>query len=395
MFALGNAMGAWAAEAALSLFGMGAGLLFVREAQRGGTLPGCGPRSGCEVVAGSRWAKVGSLPVAGLGLLLYGGLTLAALGRLFSITATWSGMAQVAMVTAAVGGALWFTFLMVAVIRRVCKFCMFFHGIGAALGLVVWREHAVTLNGPLLVGATGVLALIVHQLVFPAKTYAITVLNAVPGAPPAPPQSVGSEEVVLLGGRVRITAGDWPWLGARDAKQTVAFLFDITCEECRVFYQVLQQTVALEPKQIAVLLVPVPLDPACRPLVAALAKKNFPPLESCDLARLFLAVWHTDREAFVEFSQWLMGGRKAPALQAARSRAHQKLGPPLSTTVLTAPLDGYIQKAINCHQSAGGEKLPQILLADRLITGRIGSMLELGKVLASSAEPAQMAYEGQ
>jgi hypothetical protein len=287
---------------------------------------------------------------------------------------------------------VWFMFLMAAVIRRVCKFCLFFHGIGVALGLVVWGEHASAGYGPILVGAAGVLALIVHQLVFPAKTYAVTVMNSVVSG--ASPESAGSEEVAVLGGRVRLAAGDWPRLGGRDARQKVAFLFDISCEECRASYQVLQQAVTLQPQGIAVLLVPVPLDPACHPLVAAVVKKNMPPLESCDLAKLFLAVWHTDQtggEAFGEFSSWLMSGRRVPGLQVARSRAHHKLGPPLSTTLLTAPLDGYIQKAIHAHQAADSEKLPQLLLTDRLITGRIGSVAELGKVLMTSAEPAPLA----
>jgi uncharacterized membrane protein len=385
----------WLVQLALALAGVFAGLLFVRAAQRGGMgggMPGCGPRSGCEVVAGSRWAKVGvggGVPVAGLGLLLYCGLTLATLARLFPVTANWGTMAQMALVTAAVGGALWFTFLMVVVIRRVCKFCMFFHGIGLLLGLMVWRAHAVANPIPMLVGIAGVLALIVHQLAFPAKTYAVTVLGAV--TPEAQPQPTSSEDLVLLGGRVRLAMADWPQLGADEARQKVAFLFDITCEECRASYQTLQQAVALRPKELGVLLVPVPLDPACHPLVAAVAKKNASPphpLEACDLAKLFLAVWHTDREVFREFSHWLMSSRQTPALQVARSRAHQRLGPPLSTTLLTAPLDGHIQKAIRAHQAAGSEKLPQLLLADRLITGRIGAVAEWMKVLALETKPA-------
>jgi hypothetical protein len=187
---------------------------------------------------------------------------------------------------------------------------------------------------------------------------------------------------------VRLPLADWPQLGADEARQKVAFLFDITCEECRASYQALQQVVALRPKELGVLLVPVPLDPACHPLVAALAKKNAPPLEACDLAKLFLAVWQTDREVFREFSHWLMSSRQAPALQVARSRAHQRLGPPLSTTLLTAPLDGRIQKAISVHQAAGSEKLPQLLLTDRMITGRIGAVAEWMKVLALEAESA-------
>jgi uncharacterized membrane protein len=385
MWALASSPGAWALETGLGLAGFVAGLLFWRAAQRGGTLPGCGPAAGCEAVAASRWARLGPIPIAALGLGLYGVLTLAALARLLAPLEARAHSVQIAAVTAAGGAALWFTFLQLAVLRRVCKFCMLFHGLGTALFIVVWLENPAPAPGEWAMGAGGVLALGVLQLLVPSKTYAIIPMTEVsPALSVAAPTLTVSEnqpstagDIILLGGRVRVAPKDWPLLGTRDAAHTVVLLFDLTCDDCRATYQALQRAVAEHPAELAVVLVPVPLDPACNPAIAQVLGEK----QTCDHTRLFLAVWQTDPGAFPAYSHWVMGTLRCPAFQDARSKMHRELGMPLSLALTAGALDLHIQKAVNLYRQSTAQKLPQLLLPNQLVVGRMTSLKDLRAAL--------------
>ncbi len=55
---------------------------------------------------------------------------------------------------------------------------------------------------------------------------------------------------------------EWPVLGMPGAANIAVFLFDYTCRECRHMRRLIGQAVARHPGRLAVLLVPIPMDPA-------------------------------------------------------------------------------------------------------------------------------------
>ena len=153
-------------------------------------------------------------------------------------------------------------------------------------------------------------------------------------------------------------------------------------------YRLLQQTVTQYPREIAVLVLPVPLHPACNSAVRAEPSQN---AQACEFARLFLAMWQTAPKEFPEFSHWLMAARLPPAFPEARNKAQRAAG---STAISLVLLDGRIydrvKQAVELYQTLAVDKLPQILLADRMIVGRMDSLKELHAVIRlAPSDPAK------
>lgn len=383
----------WWVAAALGAAGLGASLLFVRETQRGGTLPGCGPRSNCQAVSASRWAKVGTMPISALGLGLYGLLLVGVLAALSRALAPVTSLLVGVTAAALLGGALWFTFLQVFVLRRICRFCMIYHGIGLTVGLLILQAQGNSAWISLSIGGAAVVALALLQIIFPGKAHVVLPMpqeclvstgtadkRALSSG--QEPASGASRELVLLGGRLRLSESDWPWLGTPHARRKTALMFDVTCVDCRALYQLLNQAVLSAPERLAVVLIPVPLDRTCN---AAVPADTPPSAEACNYVRLFWATWQVDPKIHEDFCRWLLGERVCPAYSHARNWLHQRIGSQLTLALLDASIEMRIQKAVAFYRTMPTDKLPQLALEDRLVVGRVGKIDELWTTLESDA----------
>ena len=100
-----------------------AGFLALKSLFRGASLPGCGSGSGCDAVMGSRWGRLGFIPVAVPGAARY-----LAIRVTFWFTRMRASPAQqktawsvlVVLSMTAIGAVLWFTALQWFVIKQVC-----------------------------------------------------------------------------------------------------------------------------------------------------------------------------------------------------------------------------------------------------------------------------------
>ncbi|MBI4337555.1 MAG: vitamin K epoxide reductase family protein [Chloroflexi bacterium] len=135
------------AQVALSLAGLGVATYLTVVHWSGGT-PLCIGSAGCGVVAASSYAKLGAVPVALLGALLYVALGVLGIAALF--TARLRQTAYVASFTLALAGALYsayLTYVEVAVLRAICLWCVVSAGLLVALlavtsvGLVASRAR--------------------------------------------------------------------------------------------------------------------------------------------------------------------------------------------------------------------------------------------------------------
>lgn len=91
----------------------------------GGATLVCGEGGGCHTVQASRYAQLGGLPVATLGLAMY--LVVAALGLLRWRRPAWAPAATIAAFALVLAGALfaaWLTYLELAVIDAICRWCV-------------------------------------------------------------------------------------------------------------------------------------------------------------------------------------------------------------------------------------------------------------------------------
>jgi hypothetical protein len=186
------------------------------------------------------------------------------------------------------------------------------------------------------------------------------------------------DEFVLLGGRAHLSPREWPTRGPLDAPLQAALLFDISCKQCRALYRLLTRTsMASSARAVAVLLIPVPLHPNCNPKVS-LAKVTSP--EACPLAQLFLSVWQSQTHLFEEFSQWLMAPVDVPTLKDAQRWLRQHGG-----ILEPQPIESLIAHAVELYGRSPSEKLPQLLLKDRLVVGLPVNLDDLFKTAANES----------
>ena len=379
-----------AAACLLTLAAILSAILFFTSSH---ALPGCGPKSACDAVTSSRWSRLGPLPVAAPGTLLYLFILAATLARP-AIPSLQSTANFILPLTAALalGCALWFTALQLLVIRKLCLYCTLTHAAASVGSILILFSIPSPGSTPILAGIACALLFITLQILIRPKQYQLTPAAEIPvitpqtGPAPSPSPSPAlppSDSVSLLAGRVQLSRADWPLVGSASAPQTIALLFDITCTECRELYCTILQATR-EDQTFSVLAIPIPMHPACNPTVC---KTKNPNPEACDFARLYLALWHTDPATYRKCETWLLGRSTLPSLMEARSHATRLLGASRLTLALTDPmLETRLRSAVNIYTTLKPDKLPQLLLHHGILQGKITAD-DLSRQLEQSMTP--------
>ncbi|MEM9365642.1 MAG: vitamin K epoxide reductase family protein [Planctomycetota bacterium] len=184
-------------------------------------------------------------------------------------------------------------------------------------------------------------------------------------AKPAPPRRL----VPVAGGSVKLNAADWPLYGDVDDKIIIAEMFDYTCEHCRRTHKAIKQAKELTGGNMAVLALPVPLHRSCNPA----AKNNKPGGEvACELAKISIAVWLTDRSQFAAMHDWIFATK--PTASQARSHAESLVDPAQLRDKLASDLPAkFVSKHVYLYQKAGQGALPKIMFPNTTLVGEIGS----------------------
>jgi len=300
----------------------------------GGSMAGCGGGSPCEQVLNSRWSVVaGILPLSGMAMGVYLAILIASLftgpdTELPVLRMAWSVMLILSGTVA--GSAIWFTIVQKWIIGAFCPWCMTAHITGLLLAaLIIWqairltnhsvrKEEAPAARGYLFrpMPATGRVLTGVFMAGILAATQVIS-------APTAISSDIGSQENIPY-----IDYSTAPVVGSPDAPYIVTMLFDYQCSQCQKIHFMLNEVVQKYDGKLAFVLCPAPLSPQCNPYV---------PLEvdefrnSCELAKIGLAVWLANREAFADFENWMFtfesGDRWLPRNPgAARAKAVELVG---------------------------------------------------------------------
>jgi len=259
-------------------------------------LVGCGAESGCANVLGSRWSQWFLIPVSGLSLLLYGGV----LALTFRPSRAGFLVAGVCLG----GGALWFIGLQAFLIQRFCPWCMAAHVIGlasAALALRAALPGNPGLGGrPWMVAVAALVVLVAGQVFGPVpETHEESSVKLV--APPAPDlvepvHSRGSGRKVVLANKEYHVA-TLPHVGDPDAPHVLVKYFDYACDSCRDLHEDLDEAMRLFPGKLCIIVLPCPIERSCNPHVPAHISDH---RHSCGLARLALACWREEPEAFAK-----------------------------------------------------------------------------------------------
>ncbi|MEM7314201.1 MAG: vitamin K epoxide reductase family protein [Planctomycetota bacterium] len=197
-----------------------------------------------------------------------------------------------------------------------------------------------------------------------------------------PPKAAAKPKRVIMypGIKANLNVAQWPILGDLNAQTVIVELFDYTCPHCRAMNGHINVARQRFGDQLAVVVLPVPLNIRCNPT----AKGNgVGHEEACEIARLALALWRTDAKAFPLYHDWLFAAGRSRTLAEARAYAQQLVDPVrLQYYESQSPLvNKFIDRHIKLYQRSGEGTLPKIFTEKLTIKGQMRSADELCDVL--------------
>ena len=388
-----------------------------------GPLAGCATGSGCHQVLQSQWAYWLNIPVSVPALLVYAGLLAATILARREASpdderGAWAVVVSLSVIVA--GAALWFVGLQVFVLKAFCPFCMAAHTCGFLAALLclsqipmatdpatpMWTSgsakrglprHGVFSLVVMGLGCAGVLA--GGQVLFPKQRNLVAFLpagaatatnNAAPRSaapttaftslPPSPnARLVAPRLLALYTNQFFLRLDDVPLIGSPDAPHVIVYLFDYTCPHCRELHGIVAAAQRQLSNQLAVVTLPMPMSTNCNPLIPGnfLSSSN-----SCDYARIGLAVWLAKPEAEGQFNDWFFAPEKPVSVKEAREYAARLVGEAQLAAALANPrLQEQITTDCLLHyanwQATGRPTMPQLILGQAVSLGPLNSVNHL------------------
>jgi uncharacterized membrane protein len=346
----------------------------------GGAVIGCGGGSPCEQVLNSRWSAIGGvLPVSGLAAGAYLAMLVASLciGRGTAapvLRLAWRAL--LVLVGAAAGSAVWFIIVQKWMIGAFCPYCMTAHITGLLLAsLVIWRaprqfeedssDAALTNPAP-------------RRVIRPLPAVGLAVVGLALASIMAASPVAFTPKAVYRGGESQeslpaIDAHAAPLIGSPEAGCVVNLLFDYKCPHCQQLHFMLGEAVRRYGGRLAFALCPTPLNTNCNPYVP----RNVDEFkDSCELAKVGLAVWAAKREAFPAFDGWMYslesGDRWQPrSLEAARAKAVELVGQAKFDAAWADPwVSRYMQTSIQIYGhtiQSGNNAVPKLVFGSHWV----------------------------
>jgi uncharacterized membrane protein len=378
---------------ALPLFGIALAIsvFLAWVSLRAGAVPGCDGGSGCDQVLSSRWSRLFGLPVSLFAIPVYGAL-LVELMRRAPRERIYFSLALLVL-----GAAVWFVGVQAFVLKAFCPYCMVAHVAGATGAVLVIRRSHVP-AGMKRVSIAGAIAAIlvlgVAQAIAPGPS-AIRVeipgtnasVAATPAATPIAPPIPAAPMFSILGGQFRLDLTKVPVVGPVHGSRRVLKLFDYTCHHCRHLHHLLHGY--MQTNEVTLVLLPMPLDGSCNPLV----KKTQPDhVNACEYARLALAVFRAAPAKFADFSNWLFEPERPPSIGEARARAEEMAGAMAIASVGRNPdIEQLLQMSSSIYvtnsRAARSGRMPQLIFEHSAAIGAVNTMGQLEKILSEGFSP--------
>jgi uncharacterized membrane protein/protein-disulfide isomerase len=347
----------------------------------GGAMLGCSGGSPCEQVLSSRWSTIaGLLPISGLATGVYLAMLLASFYvgpdteapvRLLA----WRAM--LLLIGAAAGSAVWFIIVQKWFIRAFCPYCTTTHIIGLLLAvLVLWQAlktedrgrrtedgaaFGSRVSGFLRISGFGFRIWITWGTGF---ALAGVLAAAQVAFPPRNVYQGGESQTEAPAVDLRAV----PHVGPPDATYVITLLFDYKCPHCQELSFMLDEVVRRYSGKLAFVLCPTPLNTQCNSYVP----RDIDAFkDSCELAKIGLAVWLAKREAFSDYERWIFtfetGDRWEPrSIEAATAKAIELVGQAKFDAALADPWVGrYLQSSVQMFGNTGRPAIPKLIFGSR------------------------------
>jgi uncharacterized membrane protein len=372
----------------------------------GGSMIGCNGSSPCNQVLNSRWSMVaGVFPVIGLAVGVYLAIFVASL---FIGPATeapirllaWSAMLILAGSVS--GSAVWFIIIQKWVIRDFCFYCMAIHITGLLLAaLVIWRaikefyEHSNDIPPGNRSMVQNVSPSAPRRIIRPLRAMSLVMIGLFMAGILAACQVNFASPAVYLDGESRgilppIDQNTVPMVGSPDAPYVVTLLFDYQCSHCQQIHFMLDEMIRRFGGKLAFALCPVPLNTKCNPYIPGDVDefKN-----SCELAKIGLAVWVAKREAFPDFERWMYtfesGDRWHPrSLESAKTKAVELVGQAKFDAAWANPwIEQYLKTSIRIYGQtirSGNGGIPKLIFGSHWVIPESYNADNLAMILQKS-----------
>jgi uncharacterized membrane protein len=351
----------WAIRVAAVVALVGCGLI-LKQSVDGADAAGCAPAVGCAPVLSSSWSRWFGVPVVIPGFFLYLAILLAtgpAASAEQPLAKRLGWLALAVLAITAGGSGVWFIALQARMLGAVCLYCMAVHFCGFLIAILtavaLLRRHR---DGAVLSAGEAGWTL----LAAPLLLYATLIAG-----------QLGSPQPSLFDLRkdhVDLAATDLPVLGSHRAAHALIVMSDYACEHCRELHPLITQVLRRYGPALAVLELPVPLNPQCNPAVAGMARSN---IVTCDLARIALAVWRVRPEKFAEVHAWLLEPVLPRMPDEAREYAARVVGG--AEVLERAEHDPWVSRTLRrtaeMYRQLGMGALPKIVLPHSLHHGAV------------------------
>jgi hypothetical protein len=306
----------------------------------------------------------------------------------------WAAMLVLA--GAAAGSAVWLMIVQKWIVGTFCPYCVATHIIGLVLAaLVIWKarvqfDDAATDVVP--ANLEGASPSGRRHSVWPFPVIGLTLAGVLAAcqvaiAPPSVYRGGQSQDNLPA-----VDPRAVPLVGSPDAPYVVNLLFDYKCPHCQRTHFLLDEVIRRSGRKLAFALCPAPMSKQCNPYIARDVEEF---KDSCELARVGLAVWLAKREAFPEFNRWMFslesGDRWQPrSVAAATDKAVELVSQAKFDAAHGDPwIDQYLQSCTRIYgdtidSDRGGAALPKLVFGTRWVTPEAHDADDLVSILHDS-----------
>ena len=185
--------------------------------------------------------------------------------------------------------------------------------------------------------------------------------------------------VAINGGAIHLDVAQWPVAGSTSAKYIFVEMFDYSCLHCRQTYAAIKSAKETLAGDMAVVVLPVPLNAACNGTIQV-TDPVFD--ESCEISTLAVAVWRVDPAKFTDFHNWMFVNDEAPTYAIAKAHAETLVdAEKLNTEIASGVPTQYLAKTVELYKRAGSGNIPKLIFPTTSIVGEFTSSEGLVEVI--------------
>ncbi len=197
----------------------------------------------------------------------------------------------------------------------------------------------------------------------------------------------GRERIVkFLGGKLALNIYKHPVIGSPEAPHIAIEMVSYDCPHCRKMHEMMEQALARYGDQVAILVMPIPLDKDCNKLITDPAITH---PGACGTARMVIALARLEPTKFRKFHEFLMSGdkEKPPGMGKIIPKVYGIVNPDKLRELQRGPevakqLDSYVDLYGQLQSKSTGKKtfgLPVQILGDNVVSGEVEKVEDIYK----------------